>query len=296
MATITRVRRREGRLRGRARDPRRRARHLHRDLPARVVPAGPRDDPGQPRRPPGRRGRRAALPPAPGRLLVRADRRAPASCCTTSATGSPTDGATLTLDLGARADGTHDHRGVFIPPGVAHGFAALTDMTITYLVDGYYNPDDELGVAWDDPDDRGRLGCRRARRCRAATRRTPARRHRAAVAAALRAPAVSRAHPRHRRRRLHRLELRAVRAREHRRRGHRVRRAHVRGQPVDAPRRRRRPALPVREGQHLRSRHARGSDGRSRRRRALRRRDATSTARSPGPTTSSTRTASAPTS
>ena len=61
--------------------------------------------------------------------------------------GSPTDGATLTLEIGA-----HDDRGVFIPPGVAHGFAALTDMTITYMVDQYYNPDDELGVAWDDPD------------------------------------------------------------------------------------------------------------------------------------------------
>jgi dTDP-4-dehydrorhamnose 3,5-epimerase len=23
---------------------------------------------------------------------------------------------------------------------------------ITYLVDGYYNPEDELGVAWDDPE------------------------------------------------------------------------------------------------------------------------------------------------
>lgn len=65
---------------------------------------------------------------------------------------SPTDGVTLTLDLGARADGSHDHRGIYIPPGVAHGFAALTDMTITYLVDGYYDPEDELGVAWDDPD------------------------------------------------------------------------------------------------------------------------------------------------
>ncbi|MBA2282721.1 MAG: dTDP-4-dehydrorhamnose 3,5-epimerase [Actinomycetota bacterium] len=67
--------------------------------------------------------------------------------------GSHTDGATLTLDLGAGLgpDGSHDHRGVFIPPGVAHGFASLTDMTITYLVDGYYNPADELGVAWDDP-------------------------------------------------------------------------------------------------------------------------------------------------
>ena len=65
--------------------------------------------------------------------------------------GSPTDGNTLTIDLGERPDGTFDHRGVFIPPGVAHGFAALTDMVITYLVDGYYNPNDELGVAWDDP-------------------------------------------------------------------------------------------------------------------------------------------------
>jgi dTDP-4-dehydrorhamnose 3,5-epimerase len=66
--------------------------------------------------------------------------------------GSPTDGATLTLDVGHSDGGDHDHRGVFIPPGVAHGFSALTDMTITYLVDGYYNPDDELGVAWDDEE------------------------------------------------------------------------------------------------------------------------------------------------
>ncbi|MCU1351756.1 MAG: dTDP-4-dehydrorhamnose 3,5-epimerase-like enzyme [Acidimicrobiales bacterium] len=67
-------------------------------------------------------------------------------------TGSPTDGATLTVDIGADpAGGPHDHRGVYIPPGVAHGFSALTDMTITYLVDGYYNAADELGVAWDDP-------------------------------------------------------------------------------------------------------------------------------------------------
>jgi dTDP-4-dehydrorhamnose 3,5-epimerase len=59
---------------------------------------------------------------------------------------SATDGATLTIDL----DGDED-RGLFIPPGVAHGFASLTDLTLWYLVDSYYNPDDELGVAWDDP-------------------------------------------------------------------------------------------------------------------------------------------------
>ena len=59
----------------------------------------------------------------------------------------PTDGTTLGLELS-----DENHLGVFIPPGVAHGFAAMTDMTITYLVDGYYNPADELGVAYDDPE------------------------------------------------------------------------------------------------------------------------------------------------
>lgn len=63
-------------------------------------------------------------------------------------TGSPTDGATLVMDLGG--DGPERHRGVYIPPGVAHGFAALSDLTITYLVDRTYDPSDELGVAWDD--------------------------------------------------------------------------------------------------------------------------------------------------
>jgi len=62
-------------------------------------------------------------------------------------TGSPTERATETFDLGG-----DKHPGVFIPPGVAHGFASLTDATITYLVDGYYNAADELGVAWDDPE------------------------------------------------------------------------------------------------------------------------------------------------
>ena len=61
--------------------------------------------------------------------------------------GSPTDGNTEVFEV------SRDNcRGVFIPPGVAHGFASLTDLTITYLVDAYYNPEDELGVAWDDPD------------------------------------------------------------------------------------------------------------------------------------------------
>jgi dTDP-4-dehydrorhamnose 3,5-epimerase len=61
--------------------------------------------------------------------------------------GSPTAGVTETVEL----DGAED-RGLFIPPGVAHGFAALTDLLLWYLVDGYYNPADELGLAWNDPE------------------------------------------------------------------------------------------------------------------------------------------------
>lgn len=61
--------------------------------------------------------------------------------------GSPTDRTTQILTLSG-----DNCRGVFIPPGVAHGFASLSELTLTYLVDSYYNPDDELGVAWDDPE------------------------------------------------------------------------------------------------------------------------------------------------
>ncbi|MGO9455604.1 MAG: dTDP-4-dehydrorhamnose 3,5-epimerase family protein [Acidimicrobiales bacterium] len=60
--------------------------------------------------------------------------------------GSDTDGVTEVFDLSGDED-----RGLFVPPGVAHGFASLTDILLWYLVDGYYNPTDELGLAWDDP-------------------------------------------------------------------------------------------------------------------------------------------------
>lgn len=42
--------------------------------------------------------------------------------------------------------------GVYIPTGVAHGFLALTDMILTYMVDNYYDAGDEHGVAWNDPE------------------------------------------------------------------------------------------------------------------------------------------------
>ena len=60
--------------------------------------------------------------------------------------GSPTYGASQTLEIGE-----HAPIGVFIPIGVAHGFLALTDVALTYMVDNYYDGDDERGVAWNDP-------------------------------------------------------------------------------------------------------------------------------------------------
>lgn len=46
-----------------------------------------------------------------------------------------------------------DHpTGLFIPIGVAHGFVALTDITLFYVVSNYYDGGkDEYGIAWNDP-------------------------------------------------------------------------------------------------------------------------------------------------
>jgi dTDP-4-dehydrorhamnose 3,5-epimerase len=40
---------------------------------------------------------------------------------------------------------------LYIPPGVAHGFLAMTELDLIYLVTEYYDASDEFGVAWDDP-------------------------------------------------------------------------------------------------------------------------------------------------
>lgn len=60
---------------------------------------------------------------------------------------SSTYKATQTVELG-----DDNNVGLFIPIGVAHGFLALTDVTLTYVVDNYYDGGkDEFGVAWNDP-------------------------------------------------------------------------------------------------------------------------------------------------
>ena len=40
---------------------------------------------------------------------------------------------------------------LLIPPGVAHGYLALEDLDLIYLVTQTYDPSDEHGIAWNDP-------------------------------------------------------------------------------------------------------------------------------------------------
>lgn len=54
--------------------------------------------------------------------------------------------AVVSVDLRAG-----DPKVLYIPPGVAHGFLAITDVDLIYWVTEYYDSSDEFGIAWDDP-------------------------------------------------------------------------------------------------------------------------------------------------
>lgn len=46
-----------------------------------------------------------------------------------------------------------NHLQMFIPKGFAHGFSVLSnEAVLQYKCDGYYNPESEGGIAWNDPD------------------------------------------------------------------------------------------------------------------------------------------------
>lgn len=61
--------------------------------------------------------------------------------------GSPTYGQVMVVELSA-----DNHRQVYIPPGIAHGFAVVSDYAdFLYKCDSEYDPADEYGIRWDDP-------------------------------------------------------------------------------------------------------------------------------------------------
>ena len=46
-----------------------------------------------------------------------------------------------------------NHAMLYIPPGFAHGFAALTDdVRLMYKCTAEYNPQADAGIRWDDPE------------------------------------------------------------------------------------------------------------------------------------------------
>lgn len=46
-----------------------------------------------------------------------------------------------------------NHHQMWIPPGFAHGFCALSELAdLTYKCTDIYRPEDDLGIIWDDKD------------------------------------------------------------------------------------------------------------------------------------------------
>jgi dTDP-4-dehydrorhamnose 3,5-epimerase len=61
---------------------------------------------------------------------------------------SPTCGQHVAVVLSAE-----NHRQLWVPPGYAHGFLVLTDTAdFAYKCTDYYDPSDEGGILWNDPD------------------------------------------------------------------------------------------------------------------------------------------------
>jgi dTDP-4-dehydrorhamnose 3,5-epimerase len=62
--------------------------------------------------------------------------------------GSPTFGKFVSINLSA-----DNKRQIYVPPGFAHGFEALSDpVEVQYQQTGFYAPAAEASVAWNDPD------------------------------------------------------------------------------------------------------------------------------------------------
>ena len=60
---------------------------------------------------------------------------------------SPTYGQYVAVELSEE-----NHRQFFIPKGMAHGFAVISNIAVfQYKCDNYYAPQSEGSIAWDDP-------------------------------------------------------------------------------------------------------------------------------------------------
>lgn len=93
------------------------------------------------------RGLHYQLPPFAQGKLVRCVRGAVFDVAVDIRKSSPSFGQWFGVEL------TEDnHRQLWIPPGMAHGFVTLTDSAdFLYKTTGYYAPAYDRGIAWNDP-------------------------------------------------------------------------------------------------------------------------------------------------
>jgi len=94
------------------------------------------------------RGLHFQLPPYTQSKLVRCVKGKVVDVVVDIRKGSPTYGKYVMCELTEE-----NHRQFFIPKGMAHGFAVLSETAIfQYKCDDFYHPEAEGAVAWNDPD------------------------------------------------------------------------------------------------------------------------------------------------
>lgn len=94
------------------------------------------------------RGMHFQLPPYTQSKLVRVVKGKVLDVVVDIRKGSPTYGKYEMCEL---SEG--NHRQFFVPKGLAHGFAVMSDEAIfQYKCDAFYHPEAEGAIAWDDTD------------------------------------------------------------------------------------------------------------------------------------------------